>query len=941
MATRSICGHGCKKESEGDMALTLRDAQGLTLTDEAAELASPQDRQALRNIAIGGTSQFGRGWESAGLGERANELFTQAAQMYNSGRVQEGDVLKAQAQDFQQQASQWAPTVQSVSDVNSISSAADWMMGAAGNVRSSVRPALGGLAGAAIGTVATPLTGGMINPLTGAKIGGAIGAAWPTFNMEKQESVAEAMNDPEVMARNSHDDILNAGNVKGAVNTGIELLGGAPVSVMGRLLKAPVQAAAKEGFKAGVKEAGKALAKEAGGEFLTEGAQSLTGQATQNYLKGDQLSNLDYGQAFDEGAAGAVAGGLMSGVGSAGSLMKSAVGKGVDVARNIADDPVGAASSAIADAGGVAGKYGATAVGVLERMISSPHRAHETLVAGTGASPGEYHVAAQEYATHVMQNKGYSEQEKKDAAQFVTDMVKDPEGATRRYRDKLTVKHHDEKDAAAEQRLVEELSTHLGETKPSLMRAKLEPVKQEMDRQKAEAFWQNGGGLSAERPRWRTVTDDTGNISTVYFDAAEGGGRVIDDYGMAVSKTGGAVVDRWLQEATANKWLRVFDKAADAHARRGVDQTRKEMADGLFNWVSNGFADKGGNLFVPDSLLQRFGKNSAAVIDSLVRTAASGDAPLVKLTPKFFEALKWAQDEAALKLTNMQETHAAVRNAIPELVRGQWSDEGIRELTDTLRQVAKHGASARQEAVLLRVFGSKEAIQQALEALPEEKSPYGTSKVDLEGPSSTPKGEGADGAHYDDFDGGDYSQQIDSLDGENANEVELARQGISTHDSAPRYRGVDEDFTPYDIENTTHAAALAQVKQGKHSTESLVGIWDRLKQEFSGDTDPGEATLLREAERAILDEFGAQYIYSEKLKTAMEHYGVSAGELIDEMQPGPRNAILSKINKRYKYIRESSLNEARAKDEIATDEWQSFEESYDPRGERGLSLIHI
>lgn len=935
MATRSICGHGCKKESEGDMALTLRDAQGLTLTDEAAELASPQDRQALRNIAIGGTSQFGRGWESAGLGERANELFTQAAQMYNSGRVQEGDVLKAQAQDFQQQASQWAPTVQSASDVNSISSAADWMMGAAGNVRSSVRPALGGLAGAAIGAVATPLTGGMINPLTGAKIGGAIGAAWPTFNMEKQESVAEAMNDPEVMARNSHDDILNAGNVKGAVNTGIELLGGAPVSVMGRLLKAPVQAAAKEGFKAGVKEAGKALAKEAGGEFLTEGAQSLTGQATQNYLKGDQLSNLDYGQAFDEGAAGAVAGGLMSGVGSAGSLMKSAVGKGADVARNIADDPVGAASSAIADAGGVAGKYGATAVGVLERMISSPHRAHETLVAGTGASPGEYHVAAQEYATHVMQNKGYSEQEKKDAAQFVTDMVKDPEGATRRYRDKLTVKHHDEKDAAAEQRLVEELSTHLGETKPSLMRAKLEPVKQEMDRQKAEAFWQNGGGLSAERPRWRTVTDDTGNTSTVYFDAAEGGGRVIDDYGMAVSKTGGAVVDRWLQEATANKWLRVFDKAADAHARRGVDQTRKEMADGLFNWVSNGFADKGGNLFVPDSLLQRFGKNSAAVIDSLVRTAASGDAPLVKLTPKFFEALKWAQDEAALKLTNMQETHAAVRNAIPELVRGQWSDEGIRELTDTLRQVAKHGASARQEAVLLRVFGSKEAIQQALEALPEEKSPYGTSKVDLEGPSSTPKGEGADGAHYDDFDGGDYSQQIDSLDGENANEVELARQGISTHDSAPRYRGVDEDFTPYDIENTTHAAALAQVKQGKHSTESLVGIWDRLKQEFSGDTDPGEATLLREAERAILDEFGAQYIYSEKLKTAMEHYGVSAGELIDEMQPGPRNAILSKINKRYKYIRESSLNEARAKDEIATDEWQSFEESYDPRGERG------
>ena len=170
------------------MALTLRDAQGLTLTDEAAELASPQDRQALRNIAIGGTSQFGRGWELAGLGERANELFTQAAQMYNSGRVQEGDVLKAQAQDFQQQASQWAPTVQSARDVNSLSSAADWTLGAAGNVRSSVRPALGGLAGAAIGAAAAPLTGGLINPLTGAKIGGTIGAAWPTFNMEKQEA---------------------------------------------------------------------------------------------------------------------------------------------------------------------------------------------------------------------------------------------------------------------------------------------------------------------------------------------------------------------------------------------------------------------------------------------------------------------------------------------------------------------------------------------------------------------------------------------------------------------------------------------------------------------------------------------------------------------------------------------------------------------------------
>ena len=167
---------------------------------------------------IEGTNQFGRGWSSAGLSSRAGELWDQSLKAQIDGRTDEQAVLEQQARDLQGEAAQWAPRVQDVSEVRNLRDGLDWVGGAMGNMRTSVAPAVAGLAGGALGMATAPLTAGIVNPAT---LGFAAASA-AGYGLEQEEAVASAMNDPYIRANHTPEEILAASRVKGGINAMLE-----------------------------------------------------------------------------------------------------------------------------------------------------------------------------------------------------------------------------------------------------------------------------------------------------------------------------------------------------------------------------------------------------------------------------------------------------------------------------------------------------------------------------------------------------------------------------------------------------------------------------------------------------------------------------------------------------------------------------------------------
>lgn len=298
------------------------------------------------NQDIADASQLRRGWVTAGYQNSVGELATASNDAALRGDGLRAAYLKQLAEDEAARAQAWAPTVQNFTDINGVGSALDWAGGALGNMRTSVAPAVGGLIGTGLGAAAGYA---LKNPALGAKIGGFLGASVPAYQMEKGESVAGAVLDPNNAA--TPEQIDRAGTVKGLINAGLEAA--VPYGLSQSLAGLGKQVAKGEAKKYLAKE----LAKNAGEEFLTEGAQSLVGQGAENYLKGQDLTDFDYKQAFNEGMAGAVGGAGMGGIGAAGAIAHSQFGRGVDAAKDFAANPTEKIGNAIADLGDKAGEY--------------------------------------------------------------------------------------------------------------------------------------------------------------------------------------------------------------------------------------------------------------------------------------------------------------------------------------------------------------------------------------------------------------------------------------------------------------------------------------------------------------------------------------------------------------------------------------------------------
>lgn len=296
------------------------------------------DRQGLRRAAdyeIENSSQFNRGWQSADAGEDAGSLLWKANRAYAEGDDAGGAAYEQQGRDAMARAQMWAPTVQNLTDVNGLRSALDWAGGAAGNVRSSVKPAVGGLIGAGLGAAASRFTGGRINPANGAQLGSFLGG----YDMMAEGENASAMVDPTIRATRSMDEIANAARGSGVVQGALE-------SIVPAKLAASVVGHGGDVIKGQIaKGIGKRIATDAGEEFATEFLQNPVSDVTQNYLKGEPLGDVDWKAALNAGAAGAVGGGMMGGGGAAMDVahdkLRSAGEKVGDKVSEVKSDPLG------------------------------------------------------------------------------------------------------------------------------------------------------------------------------------------------------------------------------------------------------------------------------------------------------------------------------------------------------------------------------------------------------------------------------------------------------------------------------------------------------------------------------------------------------------------------------------------------------------------------
>lgn len=374
------------------------------------------------------SSELSRGWTSAGLSEKGNALLDQANNAYRSGDEATGRAIEAEGVRTLEQARIWAPSVQRASDIQDLGGAVKWGMGAlASGVRSTLPSSAGALVGGAIGGLAT-------RSIRGAQIGAGIGAGSAGYNQMANETIGEAMMDPSIRATKDYQEIKDTGRASGALQAPLEaivpgVMGGAALGLTKGLGKAGIGRAVAAGMGTGaVTEAG------------TEFAQDLVGQGAMNSLRDKPLiQDLDYRQALDSAAAGAVAGG---GMGAAGGAMTGLhargtglVDQGKDVAANpgqLLDKGAVLAGDALGKAHNAIDKAKSKLSGSLDEFIASrvidPDR-HALLAPMTEEEANlsgqelvdRFTPKAQAWASKVLQNpSAYDKDDVADATEFGT-----------------------------------------------------------------------------------------------------------------------------------------------------------------------------------------------------------------------------------------------------------------------------------------------------------------------------------------------------------------------------------------------------------------------------------------------------------------------------------------------------------------------------------------
>ena len=739
-----------------------------------------------------GAGEFSKAVTSAGIAEDANRLATEAAKAMVAGDVELGRRLDAQAKELYQRAAAWAPRVQQASDIRGAGDFVDWAAGATGSgLRSSLRPALGGLAGGVLGAL-SPIPGG-------AAIGASLGSGITGYNVGTDENVGNAMMDPELRAKGDYAGMLREGRKTGALQGVTEGLfgaaGGLGSAVMGTerriLAKALAEATAAKGGAALTKRevadistrllrervaedgAAKFMAKhtlpEMGGEGFTEGVQNIQGQQMMQNLKGTD-EGYDWSSALNDATAGALPGGATALPGGAALVARSKLGQGAEAVRR---DPVGVIADGISGASSLAGTGAARLSDWAARATSEPLRAHDALVNDGTLSDEDVRTRAVQWAEHVLNNaREFSADERTDAQRFIQNM-NDPAALTA-YRDKLTFDHHGAIGDAASDDLVSELGGQTGQSKASRMEAS--PVA-------PEDVISGGADITAayERARAQQSRDDVAEI---------------------LRKQG------------------VAEKLLGSLAGASEDKQRAALSS-VLGWMQSGFKGSGDKVFMPRTLINAFGKGTESLLNRMADTALLHGV----IKPEVRDQLPAVIDIA-------RKLHAE-ETSVDDAVFGNMIGDAAKafrpirkEFIPEMRRMAQNGTTKAEEDFLLRLYGSKERIAAAMSKFAEDRKDI---RLETQGVAT----EDEEGNVEGDYEGG--------------TEVVPGQTKVSYIG-----HGANKD-RPYNTLYADKKAELATLLSTLHNEHGLfhhqIGAWKALKEQWGSNPE----VLRQKEDEALLD----------------------------------------------------------------------------------------
>ena len=297
--------------------LALRGAP-LQLSDFGRPL-TPDEQLAAEQTRAEMTSTPGRAWKSAGLGAKVASLWDAANAAYIDNDLERAQQLEAQAKEYGQRAGIMAVPIQETKDINGVGDAVDY---ATGHLVSGVRSTLP--------VIGASMAGGFL----GGPVGAGLGALGAGYGLGREQSLSQSMQDEAIRNTRSYQDMRNTAHLQGLAEGALDAL--VPAAMTGKVFrgftakglgpafpqmmnyaekrawlegqKTAARELAESGLGGAARHFGKNVAEGFGGEFITGGAQDVSGQMFQNELRGDPVGGVDWRQAFESALAEGVGG---------------------------------------------------------------------------------------------------------------------------------------------------------------------------------------------------------------------------------------------------------------------------------------------------------------------------------------------------------------------------------------------------------------------------------------------------------------------------------------------------------------------------------------------------------------------------------------------------------------------------------------------------------
>lgn len=826
------------------------------------------DRVTLRNALsseIAGASQVNRGWQSAGIGEDANALMWKANEAAISGDHQTAAVLKQQGTDLMRQAQQWAPTVRDMTDINGVGSAVDWAGGALGNIRSSVAPALGGLAGAAIGGVGGAVIGGVPGMAAGANWGSRIGAGLAGYNTMTEGNAADMMMDSGITS--TPQEIANAARSAGVVQGALEAV--VPAGVAGSVVGLGGRKAAAEIAKNGLlKTAGKRVGIDAAEEFATEFAQNPVGDVAKNYLKGEDLGNVDWEAALNAGAAGAVGGAGMGAMGAGADALHAQLGKGIDKAVEIKNDPLGAVLDAGVDLAAKAG----TAKAKLENYFDE----RELKKAGLTQDEIDQGRLEQIQATLAGKSDLKSTSPISDEENLMDAPSFNAHHESKLKEDAATILKAGRDSTGAEKDIASKFAS--GNMDAVEFQTRLHQVQQEKAAAKQTDDLLTGLGQKSKKSEMRTS-------DRMYMES-----------------------ELLKPEAQQQK----VNTLADIMVKQGIDEKivhatngehNKVQLAGMLNWISDGMND------TPEAvkaIVTRFGQGSSAIFKKAYHLAKNNG--LIKPHDDFAEEVVSRLDFAS---DSQAKIHKALRTNLSDIaLHGVTDVDGVvAKLAPMMKTVVQEGMSPKvKQGLIDNFFGTEERLHNVMNAFIDT----GEHKKKV----SKATGGGKEEVEID-ADGNVVAPEQTDEDGELI--VDKFGAGASVSEvkgptivgfTNPKGRvgipfnlGFDKGIEKFEKVKAQHSSEM-----GNSVTEA--GIWSRTKADLGNDEK-----AIDQAGYDLLESFGPKLMPEGKYASLIK--GFSEGAIdIGDLSPRQRAVLLGRINRQFKYLEVSRPDSGDSKHNI-------------------------